>query len=207
MTGPLLLATTNPAKLVRLRWLLADLPLDLRVPTDLALTADPSVPEDVPSFAGNAEQKALAWSAAARGMPTLASDGGMAIPALGAHWDALRTRRQAGPSATDQDRIDHLLHLMRDLHGEARRATWHEALALARGATLLHTWTAQGDGGLIAEEAPEPGAAIGFWTERVRWYPAIGKLMCRFSERERDQVDDVWPRLRAQVRADLATLP
>jgi XTP/dITP diphosphohydrolase len=206
VSRPLLLATTNPAKLARLRWLLDGTPFALRAPADLALASPPTVPEDGADFAANAAQKALAWSAAAGGMATLASDGGMAIPALGSRWDALRTRRQAGPGASDRDRIDHLLRLMRGLHGEDRRAVWHEALALAADGVLLHTWTAQGDGGLIVEAAPPDSSDDGFWTEQVRWYPAIGKRSCECTEGEREQVNDVWPRLRPRVRADFSRL-
>jgi len=202
----LLLATTNPAKLIRLRLLLAGLPFRLLAPNDLGLDAEPVVEETGADFAANASLKAEAWSRAARGISAIASDGGMAIPALGARWDALRTRRQAGPAANDEDRIAHLLALMTGLAGEDRHAVWHEAVALAAGGTV-RTWTEQGDGGLIVERAPEIRREAGFWTEEVRWYPALGKLLRDCSEEEREKINDVWPRLATRVRAALMCYP
>lgn len=202
----LLLATSNPAKLIRLRLLLEGLPYRLLAPTDLGLDGEPAVEETGAQFAANASLKAEAWSRAAGGLAAIASDGGMAIPALGARWDALRTRRQAGPAATDEGRISHLLALMTGLTGEDRRAVWYEAVALVAGATV-RSWTEQGDGGLIVERAPEIRRAGGFWTEEVRWYPVLGKLLRDCSEEEREKVNDVWPRLATRVRATLMCYP
>lgn len=200
----LLLATTNPAKLARLRWVVEELPFRALSAADCA-GAGPAVAEDGPDFAANAAQKALAWSAAAGGTLTLASDGGLEIPALGERWTALRTRRNAGPGADNDARTGHLLELMRDLHGEERRSIWHEALALARGSTLLRTWSATSDGGLIVEEyRPAPGDDA-FWTESIRYYPAAGKLYRDLTGAELEALDGVWPRLRAEVRAYLTT--
>ncbi len=206
MGVPLLLATTNPDKLERLRWLLAGLPYTLVAPTDLVPAVHPSVPEEEGDFAANAAQKATLWSTAARGMLTLASDGGMAIPALGDGWNALRTRRQAGPAATDDDRIRHLLDLMDGLRGAERRVVWHEAIALARGDDVLSVWVEVGDGGLVTDDPPDALTEHGFWTERVRWSPILGKRLCLLSEEERELVNDVWPRLRSRIRAEIPAL-
>jgi inosine/xanthosine triphosphate pyrophosphatase family protein len=201
----LLLATTNPAKVARLRWVVEGLPFALRTPADYPALS-PRVPEDGADFAANAAQKARVWSAAADGALTLASDGGLDVPALGEQWIALRTRRNAGPDAGNADRVHHLLGLMRDLRGEQRRAYWHEALALARHGDLLQSWTATGDGGLIVEEPP-PGPLDGaFWNESIRYYPAAGKLYRDLSVEEAERLDLVWPRLRAAVRAYLLTM-
>jgi inosine/xanthosine triphosphate pyrophosphatase family protein len=203
---PILLATTNPDKLERLRWLLDGLPYTLVVPTDLVSVVHPAPAEEEGDFAANAVQKATAWSTAADGMLTLASDGGMAIPALGDRWDALRTRRQAGPAATDDDRIRHLLDLMHGLRGDERCVVWHEAIALARAGAVLGLWVEEGDGGLVADDPPDSTAEHGFWTERIRWSPVLGKRLCLLSEQEREQVNDVWPRLRLRIGAALPTL-
>jgi inosine/xanthosine triphosphate pyrophosphatase family protein len=201
----LLLATANPAKLARLRWLIEGLPFRPLTPADLP-DAAPSIAEDEPDFAANAAQKAQGWSAAAGGMLTLASDGGLEIPALGERWAALRTRRNAGPGADDAARIRHLLDLMRDMHGEQRRATWHEALALARDGAVLGTWTATSDGGLIVEEyRPTPGS-LANWTEHIRYYPAFGKLYIDLTPAKLEAIGGVWPRLRAEIRPYLAAL-
>lgn len=201
----LLLATTNPAKLARLCWVVEGLPFDVRTPDDVPARA-PRVPEDGADFAANAAQKARAWSAAAAGMLTLASDGGLDIPALGERWNALRTRRNAGPGATNADRIRHLLDLMRGLRGEERRATWHEGLALARDGEVLRCWSDSADGGVIVEELPPGSLDSAFWTESVRYYPAAGKLYRDLGVDDLERLNLVWPRLREEVRAYLLTV-
>lgn len=195
----ILLATGNPAKLARLRWLLDGLELESLGPADVVPEAVPEIPEDGADFAANAAQKAGAWSLAVPGILALASDGGMHIPALGHRWDALRTRRNAGTDASDADRIEHLLELMRDLHGDARRAIWHEALALAQDGMILHVWSAEGDGGTIVEHPPPDPVVDGTWTEHIRYYPRAGKRYCNLSAEEARALDLVWPRLRADV--------
>ena len=139
-------------------------------------------------------------------MLTLASDGGLEIPALGERWQALRTRRNAGEGADNAERIRHLLDLMRDLRGEERHARRHEALALAQGGAALHVWTASGDGGLIVEQAPPGPADDPFWTERIRYYPAAAKRYHDLSAEELAALDSVWPRLRDEVRAYLSAM-
>lgn len=182
------------------------LPYVALTPADLPEGQAATVPEDGESFAENAGRKAATWSAAAGGMLTLASDGGLEIPALGERWQALRTRRNAGEGADDAARIRHLLELMRGLHGEERRARWHEALALAQGGAALHVWTASGDGGLIAEQAPPGTADDPFWTERIRYYPAAAKTYHGLSAEELAALDTVWPRLRGEARAALSAM-
>jgi inosine/xanthosine triphosphate pyrophosphatase family protein len=196
----IMLATSNAAKLARLRWLLDDLPLAACTAADLGLEP-PSIEEDGADFTANAAAKALAWSRLAPGLLTLASDGGLEIPALGPAWVALRTRRNAGPQATDDQRIQHLLDLMRDVPASSRHTLWHEALVLARGDVLLHTWSASGDGGeIVAHASSVSNVTSAFWTERVRFYPAAGKLYCALGAEELAAVQSVWPRLRGEVR-------
>jgi inosine/xanthosine triphosphate pyrophosphatase family protein len=202
--GDLLLATTNPAKLARLRRLIEGLAFRPISPADLP-DAAPAIPEDGPDFAANAAQKAEAWSAAAGGMLTLASDGGLEIPALGERWTALRTRRNAGPGADNAARIAHLLDLMRELRGDERRTYWHEAIALAGDGALLRTWTAQSDGGLNVEGEPIL-VDDAFWTESIRYYPAAGKLYRDLTDTELESLGSVWPRLRAEIQPYLANL-
>jgi inosine/xanthosine triphosphate pyrophosphatase family protein len=197
----ILLATANPAKLDRLRWLVDGLGFETILPTDLGLPTMPVVTEDRVVFSDNAAQKAETWSAAAGGCLTLASDGGLEVPALGRSWDALRTRRNAGKYADDQTRIAHLLRLMRRLHGSGRNTVWHEAIAIAERGGVLRTWSASGDGGRIVETHVPGTGDTAFWTESIRYYPAVGKLYRDLSPAQREKLDSAWTTLREQVRA------
>jgi inosine/xanthosine triphosphate pyrophosphatase family protein len=115
-----------------------------------------------PTFEDNAREKALAASHAAPGALTLASDGGLEIPALGAAWNPLRTARFA--EGTDPlTKAERLLRLMRGLRGDDRSARWTEALAIATDGSVLASWTANGPRCYVKTTAP-PNAGP-FWVD------------------------------------------
>src|SRR5262249_39723827 len=89
----LLLASTNPGKLVELGALLGDLPVAL-VPLGAALPGRPQAVEDGLTFLDNARIKARAASAATM-MVTLAEDAGLEVDALGGR-PGVRSARFAG---------------------------------------------------------------------------------------------------------------
>ncbi len=193
----LLLATTNPAKLSRLRWLVEGLPFTLTTPADYPVA--PAIAEDGATHQAIAEEKARAWSRVARGL-ALASDGGLAIPALGDAWDSRRTHRFAGERASDSDRAKRLLELMRQFAGDQRRAFWREALALADSGRLLQSWEVESQPGVIAEQFDPSLMEPGFWAFSLWYFPQFRKTYAQLSEQELAQVDDHWTRLRELVR-------
>ena len=107
-----LLATTNPAKVQRLRSVIQTLGASCRTIADYPEFTSPS--ETGPSHEANAKLKAMYWSQACRGL-AIASDGGMDIPALGSSWDSVFTNRATGTDSTDEDRRLRLLEIMKDL--------------------------------------------------------------------------------------------
>ena len=113
----MLLATGNAAKQAKLRWLIDGLGVAPVTPRDLGVSFDP--PETGETHLEVAQDKALAW-ADRIGELVIASDGGAHIPALGASWNSLFTRRAAGDVPDDQARADHLLGLMRGRAGPDR---------------------------------------------------------------------------------------
>ncbi len=121
----LLLATTNPGKLLELRALLSDLPLTLLDP--LSLSLDIEVEETGDTYGENARLKARAF-ARASGHWSLADDTGLEVEALGGA-PGLRSARLAGPAATDADRRRHLLTALRP-HPRPWRARFRSTLAL-----------------------------------------------------------------------------
>ena len=78
-------------------------------------------PEDAGTFAGNALQKARS-GAAQSGLPCLADDSGLIVPALGGA-PGVYSSRYAGPAATARDNNRRLLQ---ELAGVADRRAWFE---------------------------------------------------------------------------------
>ncbi|MBI2887517.1 MAG: hypothetical protein HYY02_09940 [Chloroflexi bacterium] len=197
-TKPILLATSNPAKAAKLRWLLKGLPF---APVLLSDRPDlPPAPEETgATFEENARQKAAHASAAFGGL-AIASDGGVRIPALGAGWDPLLTRRAAGEEASDADRAGRLLLLMEGLRGEERRVLWAEAIAVADRGRLLAAWEEAGTEGLLTETYDPANAIPGFWVYSLWWFPQLGKRYVDLTPQELEQADVTWGRLKERVR-------
>ena len=108
MTAPrrrLLVATGSAHKLIELKRLFDDLPIDLVTLRDVGITDE--APEDSATFEENALQKAR-WYSAASGEWTLADDSGLEVAALNGA-PGVYTRRYAGPDATDQQNYEKLL--------------------------------------------------------------------------------------------------
>jgi XTP/dITP diphosphohydrolase len=125
----LLIATGSAHKLAELRALL-DLPA-----TELVSLADVGSADDAAeagqTFLDNASQKALEY-AGRSGLPTLADDSGLEVDALGGR-PGVRTRRYAGPSATDAENNELLLAELAEVPPPARTARYQCVLALAEG--------------------------------------------------------------------------
>jgi inosine/xanthosine triphosphate pyrophosphatase family protein len=201
--GPrLFVGTTNPAKADRLRRAIADWPFETLGPEDLP------VPVDLPPEMGSshleiAVEKALAWSRAT-GLLTIASDGGLAIPALGASWNSLTTRRSAGPSADDQQRIRRLVELMDPHTGDSRRASWSESVAVVKAPVTLASWQVEGPTGFLSRR-PSPISIDGFWAASLWYFPEFGKAYTELSDSELEAVGDPWVRLTRVIQEWLAS--
>lgn len=197
MTPPVLLATTNPAKAAKFRWLLEALAVET---IDLAALPPLPVPEETGgSFAANARIKAAYWSRHHNG-DVIASDGGVTVPALGEHWERLTTGRAAGPSATDARRAEHLLSLMRGRTGSERRVAWTEALAVARHGEVLADWEASGTEGVLTAAYDAALAIPGFWVYSLWMFPELGKRYVELGTEELARLDLTWNRLKAEVQ-------
>lgn len=123
----LLVATRSRHKLRELRALLA-LPDDVELlsPDDLGIDGEPD--ETGHSFETNARIKARFY-ARRSGLPTIADDSGLEVDALGGA-PGVRTRRFAGPDATDEQNNAKLLRELAGLPPERRSARYVCVLAL-----------------------------------------------------------------------------
>jgi XTP/dITP diphosphohydrolase len=151
----LLIATGSRHKFGELRDLL-DLPsTELLSLADLGLS---DTAEEVgATFEANATIKALHY-AELSGLPTLADDSGIEVDALGGR-PGVRTRRYAGPNATDVDNNRKLLAELADFYGpNERTARYRCVLVLAEDGSIAE----QTRGTFEGRIAFEPRGMSGF---------------------------------------------
>lgn len=180
----LLVATRSRHKLRELAQLLDLGPgVELVSPDDVGVEGEPE--ETGETFETNARIKAR-YYARRSGLPTIADDSGLEVDALGG-GPGVRTKRYAGPDATDERNNEKLLRELDGLPPEGRGARYVCVLALAlpsgvdgrapleidvrRGTCRGRIATApRGDGGFgydpIFEPAQEPpgGRTLGEWS-------------------------------------------
>ncbi len=201
VTPRILLGSTNPAKIDRLRDCLAGWPFQFLRVSDLSDSAPPE--EAGKTHRVIAESKALAWARQA-GCVAIASDGGIDIPALGSDWSSLLTRRAAGQMATDDDRIAHLRSLMAHLTDDADRAAiWREAIVIAAPPGVIRSWEAEDMNGIIRRE-PAQTRIEGFWLACLVQIPQFDKAYSELTADERREIGSPWTTLAADIQAWLS---
>ena len=199
----ILLATGNADKQRMLAWLLEGLPVRGLSPADVGVTADPD--ESGGTHEAIARAKAEEWSRVA-GMPSIASDGGLVVPVLGANWESRHTHRFAGPAADDAERQHRLIDMLEPFSGDDRSAAFVEALAIADGGKTVASWEVSGATGRIVDSLAGRGGDTdgdGFWVFPLWYFPEFGRTYDHLTETERASLGDHWLALRTQVRSFL----
>ncbi len=176
----LVFATRNPGKLVELRALLAELPIDV-LSLDEIDRPVPEVDEDGDTFLANAAKKAREV-AAATGLPALADDSGLEVDALGGA-PGVHSARYAGLGASDDDNNRKLLAALADLPaGPARSARFRSYLVLAdpRGPLgppnpLNNDDILSADGVCEGEILTAPRGTGGFGYDPLFYAPELGQ--------------------------------
>ena len=123
----LVLASSNPGKLVELRELLADTGIELVAQSDLGVD---DAEETASTFVENALLKAR-HASAITGLPALADDSGICVDALGGA-PGLYSARYSGVHGDAQANIDKLLLAMKDVPEGQRAAHFYAVIVLLR---------------------------------------------------------------------------
>lgn len=118
----------------------------------------PSCEEDGETFLANAQKKALHYSQLAGGL-LLADDSGLEVDALGGA-PGVRSRRFAGPAATDTENNAKLLRQMSHIPAGKRTARFVCVIAVARGGQLLAEFRGAAEG--IILDAPRGAGGFGY---------------------------------------------
>lgn len=106
----LLIATTNPGKVIEIKEALSGLSLEIKTPSDFDILSPPH--EHGSTFEENALEKARFYYGRTR-IPTLADDSGIIVEALKEELGIHTRRWGAGSDATDEEWIGYFLERMR----------------------------------------------------------------------------------------------
>lgn len=167
----LLIATTNPGKLLEIKKCLADLPLKLLSLTDLKINQKPS--ENCPTFLENAKHKAQFYGEIS-GLPTIADDGGLEIDILNGEPGVKSRRWIEGKDVTDEELISYTLQKLKGVPLEKRGAQLRTVLALVLPNGKIYTSEGKVRG-MIAQK-PHPGRIAGFPFRSLLFLPEIDKF-------------------------------
>lgn len=175
---PLVIATRNKGKIVEIKELLKDFPVELRSLNDFGPI--PEAVEDGNTFDENAYKKS---SLAARvlGYPALADDSGLTVEALNGA-PGVHSARYAGKDATDEQRSAEVL---RKMEGKSNRKAAFEcviSIAVPTGPALTYEARCEG---LISEQ---PAGSNGFGYDPIFYYPPLGKTFAEITREEKNRI-------------------
>lgn len=178
------IATSNPGKLRDFAAAAAVLGLEIApVPGFDRL---PGVPEDAPTFEGNARKKAEHYSRSAPGEMVLADDSGLEVDALDGAPGVLSARYAAedGANSTDAANRARLLHEMQGMPDQRRRARFVCVIAAARNGQTLATFRGQAEGRIL--HAPRGSGGFGY--DPLFFFPPLGKTFAELAPEEKAAV-------------------
>jgi XTP/dITP diphosphohydrolase len=174
----LVIATKNSGKLIEIDALLKAYPVIMKSLSDFGPI--PSVVEDGATFDDNAYKKA-AFTARILGLPALADDSGLVVPALGG-GPGIHSARYGGDSLTDAQRCELLLQ---NLKGKTdRKASFSCVISVATPTGAALTYEARCEG-MIAESA---SGTNGFGYDPIFYYPPLNKTFAEMTPLEKSQV-------------------
>ena len=199
----LLLATKSRGKLVELRALLADLPVEI-VDLATALPGRPQAVEDGATLLDNARIKARA-AVSATMMMTLAEDAGLEVDALGGR-PGVRSARFAGEGATDAENNAALLEALAEVEDDQRTARFRCVMVLSDPWSEPDPSTPGGQAGqgtpgaqagareIVVEGrcegviARQPRGAGGFGYDPLFLVTGFGRTMAELAEDEKNRI-------------------
>lgn len=178
MLSLLVIATTNNNKLREFQEILKDLQIQILSLADFGPI--PPVIEDGSTFEENAYKKAL-HTAKVLGLPAIADDSGLVVPALNGA-PGVYSARYAGEGATDEDNCQKLLKELHDI--QDRHAYFQCVLSIAVPSGPALTYEGQCGGTILHEKR----GSSGFGYDPLFYYEDLGKTFAEMTMAEKNKV-------------------
>jgi len=181
----LLLASTNPGKLVEIQAVLNGLPIELLLPADIGIKLQ--VEETGQTYAENAALKARAYWQASR-LVSLADDSGLEVDVLDGAPGLHSARYSPKPGASDADRRAYLLEQLRGLRPPAGLPGWPAkfvcTVAIADLEGQIHLAEGFCPGFIITEER----GTHGFGYDPLFYIPKYGGTMAELGPEIKNRI-------------------
>ena len=178
MLSIIVIATTNNNKLKEFKEILKNLDLDLKSLLDFGPL--PPAIEDGESFDDNAYKKAI-HTAKVLGLPAIADDSGLVVPALNGE-PGVFSARYAGENATDDENCEKLLNKIKDISD--RRAYFQCVLSIAVPTGPALTYEGRCDGLIIDEKRGDNG----FGYDPVFYIDSLSKTFAELEMEEKNKL-------------------
>lgn len=166
----LLIATKNKGKIKELSEFLEDIPLQLVSLEDIGIIDN--VEEDGRTYLENSQKKALFY-AKKSGLPVISDDGGLEIAALD-NKPGVYSRRWLGYEATDEELINHLKGIAKELPDNNREAYFRTVVSFALPDGKV--WSEEGDVKGIIAKKPLTKLTKGYPYRSFFFLPEINKF-------------------------------
>jgi XTP/dITP diphosphohydrolase len=200
----ILVATNNAFKIDEMEWFLRGIP-DISIHYLKELENVPDVEEDGETLEENAIKKAVVISKLTDWI-VMTSDVGIRIDALGESWDYRRPRRILGEHATEVEKVQRMMELMKGLEGEDRKAGYPLALALARDGRLLWSKEFISYEGYIVSEPDLEGIGQNRGMGRMWYLPKFDTTEDKLTPEQRDQLRDIQEPVREEIQIFLTNI-
>ena len=166
----LLIATKNKGKIAELSRFMSDLPLRLVSLKDMRITDD--VEENGTTYQENSQKKAIFY-AKKSGLPTVSDDSGLEILALGGK-PGIHSRRWLGFEAKDEDLINHMIKISKELPENNREAYFKTIISFALPDGTIYSKGGEIKG--IITEKPSPKIIKDYPYRSFFFLPQINKF-------------------------------
>ncbi|MDO8559228.1 MAG: non-canonical purine NTP pyrophosphatase [bacterium] len=177
----LLIATTNPGKILEYRVILKDLPVELVTLKDIGIKG--GVEEDGKTFEENAVKKVKFYSELTN-LPAIAEDSGLEIDYLNGE-PGIKSRRWPGYEASDEELISMTLEKLKGVPMEKRGAQLKVVIALAINKEIK---TFEGMIRGVIMEKPFKRIIPGYPFRTIFYIPEINKVLAEFTMEEEAKI-------------------